>query len=377
MSKRIHLGRDSRVLIRANIELLAELGSIVDDQGRPAHPRLGEVGIVDGTRLFAPVEQAGPRSGGYLASLRRPGMELVDFSTYKRGDQYDTVIGWKLMPICDQSTMLPLVWSVAPGNADERGVLFTELLPLLFELWPDCPMHTLVGDSLYDTEATCRDLERLYSIHPVFTRDKPRETEAEAKGGRRVKVVDGQPFCGCPGGMKFRGREGFYEARHRLADGRPRGEPPPEKRGEPRIRWICPNGLHEEVSLWVAMNPRDFTWWPRGGDSEDAHKRRALELYRSVVESMFAVLKQNGIGVRDGRPLWARDNGITWLIGLHFLWRTAQRLAHESGNYEFFREEFVDLGFAPGSAPTAAVMDAVAMHRPAHLRWSWPGPRRQ
>lgn len=114
-----------------------------------------------------------------------------------------------------------------------------------------------------------------------------------------------------------------------------------------------------------------------GGDSKDAVKRRALELYRAVVESLFAVLKQNGIGIRDERALWARDNGITWLIGLHFLWRTAQRLADASGNYEFFREEFVDLGLRPGSAPTGAVMDEIARHRPAHLRWSWPGPRRQ
>jgi hypothetical protein len=304
-------------------------------------------------------------------------MELVDFSTYKRGDQYDTVIGWKLMLICDLATMLPLVWSVAAGNANEREVLFLELLPLLFELWPDCPMDTLVGDQLYDTEASCRDLENLYSLHPVFTRDNPRETEVKVKDGRRVRVVDGQPFCACPGGMKFRGRNDFYEASKRLADGTPRGEPAPEKRGQPRVRWVCPSGLCKEVTLWVASNPRDFTYWPRGGDSKDAYTRRALELYRSVVESMFAVLKQNGIGVRDGRPLWARDNGITWLIGLHFLWRTAQRLAHESRNYDFFREEFVELGFQrPGSAPTIAQMDALLERRPAHMRWSWPPPSR-
>jgi hypothetical protein len=274
--------------------------------------------------------------------------------------------------------MLPLVWTLAAGNAVEREVLFKELLPLLFELWPHCPMHTLVGDQHYDSEGTCRDLENLFSLHPIFTRHNPRETQEVAKGGRHVKVVDGQPFCACPGGMKFRGHNDFYEASQRLADGTPRGEPAPEKRGRPRIRWVCPNGLCKEVTLWLARNPRDVTWWPRGGDSKYASTRRALELYRAVVESMFAVLKQNGIGVRDGRALWARDNGITWLIGLHFLWRTAQRLAHESNNYEYLREEFVDLGFArPGSAPSAAVMDAVAMRRPEHLRWSWPGPLRQ
>ncbi len=35
------------------------------------------------------------------------------------------------------SSSLPLVWVVAPANASERSLLVDNLLPRLFERWPD------------------------------------------------------------------------------------------------------------------------------------------------------------------------------------------------------------------------------------------------
>jgi hypothetical protein len=350
-------GHDLRILLKANLDLIRVLQRIVDPSGRP-HPRIGQIGIVDATRLYAPVAQIAPRTERFLEALRRPGMERVSISTYKRGDQYDTVIGWRAPVIVDQSTMLPLVWAIAPANADENQLLFGHLLPTLFRHWPECPMNALVGDSAYDTERTCRDLERLYSLHPIFTRGEPRETNVSRNRGRGWRVVDGQPYCRC-GGMKLRGRDDFYEADQRLKDGVPRGTPPPENDNLPRIRWTCPNRLCPEVSLWVAENPRDHTWWPRGGDSVWAYRRRALELYRSGVESLFAVAKHNGIGTHDGRALWARDRGIAWLLGLHLLGRTALRVAHETGSYALIHDEFRELGFdRSGAVPSARPPDA-------------------
>jgi hypothetical protein len=372
-------GHDPNILICANLELIEELQKQGGSDGRRAHPRIGEVGIVDATRLFAPVAQIGPRSPGYLAALRRPGMDLVDVSTYRKGTQYDTVYGWRAPVIVDQATMLPLVWTIAPASADENALLFGHLLPALFRYWPNCPMHTLVGDSHYDTEKTCRELERLYSLHPVFIRSKSRETEHTGRRDTHARVIDGQPRCRC-GGMKFRGREGFYTAEQRLRDGRARGVPGPDDNA--RVRWICPNNLcgavsPREVSLWVAENPRDHTWWPRGGDSDHAYDRRALETYRAVVESLFSVAKHNGIGTRDGRALWARDRGITWLFGLHLLGVTARRVAHETGAYELLKDEFLELGFhRKGTTPSEATMREAARRRLPRLQWSWPEPAR-
>jgi hypothetical protein len=46
-----------------------------------------------------------------------------------------------------------------------------QLLKTLFELWPDCPMHTLIGDSLYDQEeAFAMELEFDWGLHRCFPR---------------------------------------------------------------------------------------------------------------------------------------------------------------------------------------------------------------
>jgi hypothetical protein len=129
--------------------------------------------------------------------------------------------------------------------------------------------------------------------------------------------------------------------------------------------------------LWFDKDPCDHSWWPREGDSDHAYAWRALETRRSAVESLYSVLKHCGVGVHDGRALWARDAGINWLLGLHLLGRSAKRLAHETGAYAVFEQEYRALGLhQPGATPDDDLMVALTKRRPPHLQWSWPAPAR-
>ena len=370
-------GHDPRILLLANVELLSEFERLERPGGQPAHFRFGQVGIIDATRLRAPVPQLGPRKGGgHLAALRRDGMDLVEGITYEWSGRKDTVIGWKGAVIVDQATSLPLVWALARGQENERSLLL-RLLDTLFSLWPDCPMHTIVGDAFYDLDADLAlRLEECYSLHPVFSRHAERETTAAGRRGQTHTVIDGQPHCVC-GPMKFRGRDDFYDAAKRLADGRRRGEVGPGVRKKARVRWSCPNNLCREVSLHLRDNPRDHTWWPRVGAGNHTLDRRALEIYRNSVEAAFAGVKLGCIGTRDSCALWARDDGAAWLLGLHFLSRTARRVAHETGVYGFFADEFRELGLHQTGSPVSDDrMRALFESRPAQFRWRWPTPGR-
>jgi Transposase DDE domain len=377
LTGRTRPGHDPRALVPANLALIRQLRALTDQEGRPKHPLIGQVGIVDATFMPAPVEQGGPNSPQRIQALRRAGMDLVDMGSHKKKrNEYRTVTGWIAATIVDLATSLPLVWVVASASAAERTVLLEQLLPLLFKYWPDCPMHTLIGDAGYEGENVCRVLEDHYSLHPVFMRGEDRETTNVGRGQSPVKVINGQPYCRC-GPMKLRSPEGFYKAAERLSDGVPRGAPTPKRREPPRVRWSCPNGLCREQFLWVAQDPRDHTFWPRGGDSRRAYIRRALEVRRTAVESQFGIAKHYGIGVHDGRPLWARDTGITWLLGLHYVGRSAKRVVHETGAYALLLEEFRALGFdKPRATPSLALDRQHRQRRPPHLQFTWPQPAR-
>ena len=174
---------------------------------------------------------------------------------------------------------------------------------------------------IYDTNDTCFDLEARWSLHPIFTRVTPRNTETLIRGGQTAPVCDGQPSCAC-GPMKFYQREGFYSQEQRALDGLRRGAMAPDiKRA--RIRWHCPNKRCKEISTYFTENPRDHTWWPRRGKSHHATHRRAYTLYRNLIEASFAETTSLGISSANQPPLWARDTGMTLTLALHNLLATA------------------------------------------------------
>ena len=302
-------------------------------------------------------------------------MDHVEYSTYERDGKTDSVLGWRETRLIDQSTGLPLVWHLGPATAHEPHVLLKHLLPTLFELWPDCPMHTIVADGIFDDDPTTRELETHWSLHPLFTRNHARTTTTEDRRKRQTRVVDGQPHCSC-GPMRYVRREGFYTHEHRARDGRRRGVIAPDVKTA-RVRWRCPTGRCGERSTYASENPRDHTWWPRRGAGNISLDARAYLLYRNFVESSFAVTKGQGIGTMDNPALWARDRETDMLIGLHNMLTSAQRLVHENGDVQLINAEYEALGLNHrGRPPTRQDFADAMASRPPHLRWAWPTPAR-
>ena len=79
-------GHDPIMAVVANVAILRRLRDMVD-----GGERIGEVGLVDGSRLRAPVQQRGSNTPGYMNALRRADMERVRVSTYRRDGRSDTV----------------------------------------------------------------------------------------------------------------------------------------------------------------------------------------------------------------------------------------------------------------------------------------------
>lgn len=200
-----------------------------------------------------PSQQIYPRSPEHLELLRREGMDLVDYSIYERDGQIESVLGWRETRIIDHASGRTLISTLDRATSHEPHVLLNVLLPLLFELWPDCPMHTIVGDGLYDDHNTCFDLEARWSLHPIFTRLTTRNTTTRIRGGGTAPVCDGQPSCAC-GPMRFYQREGFYNHEQRRLDGLPRGAMAPSIKLA-RVRWRCPNNRCKEISTYFTEDP--------------------------------------------------------------------------------------------------------------------------
>jgi hypothetical protein len=365
-------GHDHLEALVANIAMLMRLAGLL-----PGGERVGQVALCDATRLRAPVSQHGPNTPGYMEALRRTDMEDVETSVYRRDDRVDIVVGWKLLTLTDLATGCPIVWVLAPGASYEPTLLTEQLLPLLFRVWPDCPLHTLVADAAYDTDPLCRNLVERWAIQPITARASPRRRKQALRDGRTVEIIDGRPRCKC-GPMRFHRREGFLVPRQRQAAGLEHGEaPPPGAVKQARVRWVCPSGLCDAVDLFAHADPSSHTYWPRDPDTRQGAIRRVFELSRNTSESKFSVVKHNGIGTRDNCPLWARDQGIRWLASLHEALSTARTLAHVTGDYRLLAEEYQSLGLHTDKhAPTQSMIEQAEARRPEHLRWRWPAPGR-
>jgi hypothetical protein len=106
-------------------------------------------------------------------------------------------------------------------------------------------------------------------------------------------------------------------------------------------------------------------------------ERAAQYTYRSGVESLFARLKLNGLGVLHMRPLWARDTETEFLLGIHMLLITARRVAHETGAYDVLLHEYHRLGLHRNEhVPDRSAVESLHRDRPTELHWDWPLPGR-
>lgn len=236
------------------------------------------------------------------------------------------------------ATTLPYGIVLVPANGDERKAI-SKLLEQICEIWPECPLGTLVGDGLFNTKALAHELIFNWGIQPVFP-------TSEAGYGKEHEhaATEGVPEFRCGKLMRLKDTTDFYTAERRARDGIPRGEQTSLKA---RIRWECAGGkggCEETASTRPFDGPRLYTFYPRQGSHVRATERKVLMWRRNAVESVFASLKNLGIG-RDKFecPRWAKDLTMEWLVAVGMLGLAARRLIHDTDLYRHALEEATEL----------------------------------
>jgi len=315
--------------VHANVELIRQLAEKRAANGNLAHPNIGKIGIVDASLLQAHLPQHNPKGPAERAAMLNGRWHKVGYIVYtdSNGNVTARCHGHKVVAICDLDSTLPIVWTNVPASMGERDAC-RQLLKTLFELWPDCPMHTLIGDSLYDQEeAFAMELEFDWDLHPVFPR--------AGKVSKALPHVENEGVPCCPHGLMHRDRhDDFPTATWRKTNGIPRGERARED--DARIRWNCPDEVPgcANVTTRPRDNPRLYTFYPRAGDGPLAIKRTALQIRRGSIESVFSSLKGRGVGGKGHHRLkLIGDSPADWIISLAALHLTAARVAHETGAY--------------------------------------------
>ncbi len=348
---------DSGVVLSLNVMMIRELAKLYDadaqwprSRGRKKGERIliGEIGIIDGTRVAAPVHQEIVKKDD---TDRRDiaygkGRENVGAIVYtdENGNVKDRHIGYLVVTIVDMASTLPIGTVFLPGKANEREAV-AMLLKAIFDVWPECPMGTLVGDGLYqNSKELSHDLVFKWGIQPVFPSAK-----GDYKKAFPYVETEGVPTCRCEKHplMKLDEAEGFYTAERRAREGIPRGVEEPKGFGA-RLRWSCSNGkggCGETAQTRAFTEPRLYTYFPRQGLHPRATERKVLMWRRNAVESVFATLKNLGIG-RDKFecPKWARDVTMEWLVTTGMLGIVARRMIHETGLYDKALAEADELG---------------------------------
>jgi hypothetical protein len=327
--------KSARALVHVNLELFRQLAEAKDDKGRLLHPDAGRFCAVDGSLIEAAVDQNPGKDDGHrriIKGRKHCGADRVVY-TNKQGNIVRFCFGYKLMAIVDLATTLPLVWSVVPANASEHKEA-ARLLRILFEGWPECPMAALVGDAAYDKSIDfAHYLVFRLGVQPIFPR-----AGTYSKHLPHVET-NGVPVCACKQPMLFKDTNGhIYTAKKRAELGIPRGQEAPRLDG--RLRWKCRNDRCKTISTCPVDDPRLYTYFHRGGEHKLAYLRSVLLLRRNAVESVFASLKNFGLGGKAAnRPGWANDDEMDWLLSAGLTYQTARRLAHQSGLYERALEE--------------------------------------
>lgn len=321
------------VLVHVNLELFHQLAEQQDPSGKLRHPDAGKVAIVDGCLIPANVPQRSPKDEEHRGILYGPGRERVEDVVYtdSQGRLQRFVAGYKLMSLVDLATNQAMVFCVCPADCNERQAALY-LLRLLFRLWPQCPLETLVGDGLYHNDIDfLRELIFTWGVQPCF----PDNSGAYRKDLEHL-ATKGVPECACGDLMKLKDVDPLLTAKSRAKKGIPRGQGSPTGA---RLRWQCPNGLCGPSYTRPFDDPRLYSYLPRAGDHPRAALRSALLLRRNAVESYFARLHSLGLGGKGQRPAWAKDQEMDWLLGSGIVSLTARRLAHETGLYDLAEAE--------------------------------------
>lgn len=343
----------SRELLRANIEMFKDLRAMFPKAG------IAELAAVDGTDVAAWVAQVGvgktdeeeewirrrtPHAGARFierdneVSINGETGEIITTTT---GSKFWR--GYYLVVLLCIKTGLPLVWTLRDANAMSEATReadsIRDLLELLFELWPDCPLKVITGDKAWDFEEYHRYCLTRYGVHlAIIQRD---DNKAKV---RAVDQVDHKHI------VEYSGRGEVYCRHHHdkakygpmtLAgfefaprDGLKPGEVADLSKF--RVRHHCPH-CARTYSMPIRGTGKNtdwnfFTYYPHAPlHARRYAQRRALESRRNVIESNFACLKaicQLGLRGPDRTRLVDFDT-VDTLISLSFTLRNSQALVAE------------------------------------------------
>ncbi len=330
------LGRSA---MEANVCMLRSLAAL-----HPSMP-ICEIAGIDGTAVVAWCKQKKGYTKDEEATLRARATR-AGFRSYNRkgGSKEDVADGeivdakrgkfWRgyyLVVLVDYCTGRPIVWMLVDASWDEAKTLH-ELLRVLYELWPDCPLKTIVADGAWDEDWAHELCEMNYGVHLVARRTT-KEVVINAKhfvSERESELIDyfdglGQVFCRAhhkP--LKRLGNE--FPKRDDLAPGEPAAD------AQFRLRLRCEDGCGtpslQMRRHWTALSYYPHT--PHGQRKRHA-ERHALLAHRNVCESLFNALKVgHGIATVGADRLRLNDfDTVHALVDLSFCMGTALMLGHE------------------------------------------------
>jgi hypothetical protein len=340
---------EAGVVLQLNVAMIKKLSEIKDagityprQRGRKKGERIliGEIGIVDGTQIGAwvPQETVKPDDLELKQILHGHGRDKASFVRHQdeKGNTTKKNFGYSVVTIVDMASTLPFGTVFMPATGNEREALLI-LVRAIFEAWPECPMGTIVGDGLYNrSKATSHELVFKWGIQPIFPaarndfgKEAP-HADSEGVPTCRCEEADGRPTL-----MKLIEADGFYTAERRARESVPRGV---EAGLDARLCWECKDGkvgCGEKAYTRPRNDPRLYTYFPRQGFHARATERRVLLWRRNAVESVFATLKNLGLG-RDKFecPRWAKDLAMEWLVAVGMFGIVARRMVHETGLYD-------------------------------------------
>jgi hypothetical protein len=338
-----------RELLKANIEMLKSLRRMFPDG------RVCELAAIDGTDVAAWCAQVGTRNFDEEQIIRlltpRAGARSIRGGNEAVRDDEGQLVevkgkgkfwrGYYLVVLVDVKTGLPIVWTLRDADWREADAL-KELLFLLYELWPDCPLEVVIGDKAWDFSNYARMCALNYGIHLVAIQKDSNAEKERLVDHKHISGYSGQGVVHCrkhAKPMTFVGTEGA--GRDKRAGLEP-GDDAVESRFNVRyrcddcgsVRSIPMRGLPSENAVSEDWNT--FTYYPHStvgtaGMQKRFAERRALEARRNIAEATFSSLKTICQLALQGprRTRLTNFDTVHTLIALSFTTRNALALAGE------------------------------------------------
>ncbi len=326
---------DPEVLRVANISAIRELASIIGDEAN-----IGKYVTVDGMFVPAAREQR-PTYSDEQEALVNHGLTIDMGNHGKRWCR-----GWSMTVLTDVRTSLPLVWGLRPaGDREYTGLL--DLVGTLLQLWPECPITYISGDSEYGQQKSLSlALEASYGVHTAFYK------RGKWAKNRDWRDTDGTPTCSGHGPMKLNqsfdyknGLKGrVWRRENGFADGAPKDMQ------QAKHRWFCEHCTPTPRSgdwtyTYLRDDPRMYTWLPRQGGHWRVALRQALHHRRNSSETLNSCVQAYGLGLKGrATAFWVNsDDDAAWFASMVLCNQTLRRLAHASGVYQHHLNEALAL----------------------------------